>query len=257
MHTLRTRIGKDIIAEFMPPASYWRRKKGKEYKDKVIILADGLPTVPSKQGLIDYLSKKGYWVFYPRYRGSWESGGTLFARSPHEDISDIIYAIRRGRIDELWDRMQFQLRPTEITLVGSSFGGAAVLITGAHVSVDRIIAISPLVDWTKKSRTEPTRMYAEATKRAFGNAYRVSKSGWKKILSGHFFNPVSYTDKLKNTRLCIIHAKDDDVIAIGPVSSFGRACNATTYIDQIGGHMGLSTIMKPKYWKRVEKFLKS
>ncbi len=257
MYTLRTRFGKDIVAEFMPPASYWRRKKGKVYKDKVIILADGMPTVPSKRGLMGFLSKKGYWVFYPRYRGSWESSGVLFARSPHEDICDVYSALLHGRITELWDKEKFQIHPADLTLIGSSFGGAAALIAGGYIKVSRTIAISPLVDWTKKGKTEPVHVFAESTERSFGRAYRISKSGWKKILSGNFFNPIRYTAVLQGKKICIIHAKDDDVVAVAPVVMFARSIKATTYIDRTGGHMGLSTIMKPKHWKRVNKFLKS
>ncbi len=66
MYTLRTRFAKDIVCEFLPPS---RPQK----LDKVVILADGMPSVPSKKSVLEYFSKKGFWVFHPRYRGAWES----------------------------------------------------------------------------------------------------------------------------------------------------------------------------------------
>ena len=79
----RTRFKKDIVAEFLPPS---RKLK----KQKVIIICDGMPSIPSKQLLMKFLSKKGYWVIFPRYRGAWESDGEFLDKSPHEYIIDII-----------------------------------------------------------------------------------------------------------------------------------------------------------------------
>src|SRR5579864_8657883 len=79
----RTRFKKEIVAEFLPPAT-----SSKQHN--VIILCDGMPSIPRKQSLVEYLSGKGYWVFYPRWRGAWESGGQFLERSPHEDILDIV-----------------------------------------------------------------------------------------------------------------------------------------------------------------------
>jgi hypothetical protein len=72
---------RDIVTEFLPPARTGKRQRA-------IILCDGMPSIPRKQPLAEFLSAKGYWVFYPRYRGAWESGGEFLARSPHLDILD-------------------------------------------------------------------------------------------------------------------------------------------------------------------------
>src|ERR1700757_1635792 len=82
----RTRFKRHIVAEFTPPA-----RSGK--KEKVIVLCDGMPSMPRKQTLMEFLAGKGYWVFYPRYRGAWESGGEFLARSPHLDILNVIDAL--------------------------------------------------------------------------------------------------------------------------------------------------------------------
>ena len=84
----RARFASDIVTEFLPPA-----RAGKI--QKVIILCDGMPSIPRKQPLAEFLSTKGYWVFYPRYRGSWESGGEFLGRSPHLDILDVISGLSK------------------------------------------------------------------------------------------------------------------------------------------------------------------
>src|SRR5690349_8209155 len=114
---LRTRIKKDIVAEFLPPV---RRSR----KQKVIVLCDGMPSIPRKQGLASFLSDKGFWVFYPRYRGAWESGGQFLARSPHQDILDAIDALKKPIIDVTFGK-RFRVEAEEIFVIGGSFGGAA------------------------------------------------------------------------------------------------------------------------------------
>jgi uncharacterized repeat protein (TIGR03803 family) len=47
---------------------------------------DGMPSIPRKQPLSEFLAAKGFWVIYPRYRGAWESSGEFLAKSSHEDI---------------------------------------------------------------------------------------------------------------------------------------------------------------------------
>lgn len=75
----RTRFRNDIVAEFLPPS---RPSK----KQKLIVLCDGMPSIPRKQSLAEFLAAKGFWVIYPRYRGAWESGGEFLAKSPHQDM---------------------------------------------------------------------------------------------------------------------------------------------------------------------------
>src|SRR3954453_12929609 len=106
----RTRFAKDIVCEFLPPA---RKTK----KQRVIILCDGMPGIPRKKNLVQFLASKGYWVFYPRYRGAWESDGEFLARSPHQDILDVIDGFQSAFTESTFGK-RFELRPDEIFVVG-------------------------------------------------------------------------------------------------------------------------------------------
>src|SRR5947209_9679933 len=99
----RTRFKKEIVAEFLPPT-----RPGK--LERVIILCDGMPSIPRKQSLVEFLSGKGYWVFYPRWRGSWESGGQFLEKSPHLDILDIVSELTK-EIKELAFGKKFRCSP--------------------------------------------------------------------------------------------------------------------------------------------------
>src|SRR5579872_2881127 len=116
----RTRFKKQILTEFTPPA-----RVGK--KQRVIVLCDGMPSIPRKQPLAEWLAAKGYWVFYPRYRGSWESGGEFLAKSPEEDIRDVIDALPHG-FKDLWTGNIYKIQPDKLFVIGASFGGPAAIL---------------------------------------------------------------------------------------------------------------------------------
>ena len=117
----RTRFKNEIVSEFLPPA-----RRGK--KDRVIILCDGMPSIPRKQPLAEFLAKKGYWVFYPRYRGSWESDGAFLAKPPQQDIRDVIDQLRQPIVESAF-RQKFICDPRELFVIGGSFGGAAAILS--------------------------------------------------------------------------------------------------------------------------------
>ncbi len=115
-HISRTRLTGKIVAEFLPPS---RERK----TQKVVILCDGMPSIPRKQSLSEFLATEGFWVIYPRYRGAWESGGEFLERSPHEDILDIIDDLPK-ELEEIAFGRRFRLSPDKIFVIGGSFGGA-------------------------------------------------------------------------------------------------------------------------------------
>src|ERR1700733_15966419 len=102
----RTRFNKEIVAEFQPP-------KGSGKHQKLIVLCDGMPSIPRKQPLSEFLAVKGFWIIYPRYRGAWESGGEFLAKSPHEDILDVLKELPR-ELEEIAFGQRFRLLPAQV-----------------------------------------------------------------------------------------------------------------------------------------------
>jgi len=183
-----------MVLEFLPPA---RAVKGRDLgtvktptarvakKDRVIVLCDGMPGLPRKQGLAEFLATKGYWVFYPRYRGAWESGGTFLDRSPHLDILDVIGGLSR-EIRELAFGKRFRVRALEIFVIGGSFGGAAAILCSLDRRVNTVIANCPVVDWGILRESEKTETsnpnYAAYIRAAFGQGVSVKRSKLEKIV---------------------------------------------------------------------------
>jgi dipeptidyl aminopeptidase/acylaminoacyl peptidase len=246
----RTRFAREIVCEFLPPAR--ARKKG-----RVIILCDGMPGIPRKKTLVQFLSRKGYWVFYPRYRGAWESDGEFLKRSPHEDVLDVIGGLQKP-ITELAFGRKFEVNAPEIFVIGGSFGGAAAILASLDERVTRVIANCPVVDWTilrESEKAETSKPYATYLREAFGNAYRMKARNWNKLYAGKFFNPAHHADEIDAKKILMYHAKDDPNVPWQSVEKFARQTGAKLRLFALGGHLKTEYVVT-RYWKEIERFFR-
>ena len=248
----RARFRQDIVAEFLPPA---RPRK----KQRLILLCDGMPSIPRKQPLVEFLSRQGYWVFYPRWRGAWESGGQFLQRPPQQDLSDILDELPRG-VRELAFGRKFRLSPDDIFVIGGSFGGAAAILASLDPRVKKVIANCPVVDWSilprEQKKETSNRSYAAYIREAFGNGYRLTELNWNKLRSGVFFNPAHHIRELTPSKILIFHAKDDPYIPWRSVSRFADAAGINLRLLARGGHLSTDRIVRA-YWPRIQRFFRS
>ncbi len=247
IHTHRTRLGKDIVAEFMPSQ---RQNK----KQRVIIFCDGAPTIPNKRNLMLEFSRLGFWVFHPRYRGTWESDGKFLQQSPHLDVLDSITAISHG-FKDLWDNKKYKLNPDQIILVGGSFGGPAQLLAAKDERVSKAVVFAPVIDWKKLGSDEPISFMKKFFPEAFGNGYRVAKNGWEKLQTGKFYNPMYESDTIPGEKIIIFHAKDDKSCPYGLSKKFAEKIGCKFVPINKGGHQGTSLLFEPRYFKIFKKFI--
>jgi pimeloyl-ACP methyl ester carboxylesterase len=246
---LRTRLKNGIVTEFSPPARPRKRQR-------IIVLCDGMPSIPRKQPLMEFLSHKGYWVFYPRYRGAWESDGVFLDKSPHQDILDVIHEFPKG-VRECAFGKRFSLLPDEVFVIGGSFGGAASLLCSLDPGVRKVIANCPVVDWSILRRSEKVETsnpnYAAYVREAFGQAYRLSDRNWKKLYSGKFYNPAHHAREMAGSKIMMFHAKDDPHIPWRSVDRFAQRTGARLKLLSRGGHLSTDFIVR-KYWRQIERF---
>jgi esterase/lipase len=248
----RTRFKNEIVAEFLPPA---RTNK----KQKVIILCDGMPSIPRKQPLAEFLSRKGYWVIYPRYRGAWESEGTFLEKAPHEDILDVIDELPKGLKDCAFGQ-KFSLLPDEIFVIGGSFGGPAAILSSLDSRVKNVIANCPVVDWSILRQSEKAetsnKNYAAYIREGFGHAYRLSDKNWKKLRTGKFYNPAYHIGEIIPSKIMMFHAKDDPYVPWRSVNRFATRTGAKLKLFLRGGHLRTEFIVQ-KYWPQIRAFFES
>jgi pimeloyl-ACP methyl ester carboxylesterase len=245
----RTRIKDEIVAEFLPPARTTKRQR-------IIILCDGMPSMPRKQPLAEFLSRKGYWVVYPRYRGAWESDGEFLERSPHEDTLDVIDQLPRGLKDAAFGQT-FHLTPDAIFVIGGSFGGPAAILCSLDPRVNRVIANCPVVDWSilpKSERAETSNpSYARYIREAFGNGYRLSEKNWRKLRSGRFYNPVHHIGEINPAKIMMFHAQDDPYVPWRSVHRFAEKTGVKLKLLKRGGHLRTEYVVQ-RYWREIQDF---
>lgn len=247
-YPIRTRIAGDIVAEVVLP----ERQTG-----RVAILASGLPSTPSKGELLFFLASQGYVAILPRYRGTWESGGSFLARSPAQDIRDVIdeLTVRRSIVD-VFTGETVKIRVSAVHLFGSSFGGPAVLLNSDLPIVKKIVAVSPVIDWTKEGEDEPFDQHVRFVAAGFGGAYRTERpEDWQKLVETDFYSPALRSKEVDGRKICIIHALDDRVVPYEPLIGFAQETGARYYLKPRGGH-GLR-IRHLFLWKKISAFLES
>jgi len=248
----RTRFNNEIVAEFLPPSPKARQQK-------LIVLCDGMPSIPRKQSLAEFLAAKGFWVIYPRYRGAWESGGEFLAKSPHQDIVDVLHELPRELREIAFDQ-RFWLAPRQIFIIGGSFGGAAAILLSLERRVTRVVANCPVVDWgvldlAEKAETSNPN-YAEYIRQAFGNAYRLSNANWGKLRSGKFYNPWYHRNQIDGSKVLMFHAQDDPNVPYKRTREFAEITGANLHSLRRGGHISTDYVVR-KYWAQIKKFFDS
>ncbi len=247
MHLYRTRFARDIVCEFLPPLRVRKRTR-------VVIVATGAPGYPRQHEVARELASKGFWVFIPRYRGSWESGGEFLAEDPTKDIIDVIDGLHKS-FTELWGSQTFSMKPDEIVLLGGSFGGAAVLLASKDARVDKVVAIAPVVDWTAPSHDEPLDWLYGFFRDAFGEGYRLTKRNWKKLATGRFFQPIHQYDGYVGGKILILHNEDDRSVRSREVKAFAKRVGARYKGFKRGGHGGTGLYLEPKFKRSIDAFL--
>lgn len=244
---LRTRFRKEIVAEFLPPLRPRQRQR-------VIIVCDGMPSIPRKQPLVEFLAAHGFWTFYPRWRGSWESGGKFLEISPERDLLDVLDELPRGFREAAFGH-EFKLTPDEVYIIGGSFGGTAALLASLDPRVTRVVATCPVVDWRPLGHDEETsnRSYPAYIREAFGNAYRLTGRNWSKLRTGKFFNPAAHIGEFDGSKILIFHAKDDPYIPWRGVRDFARAIGARLRLLPRGGHLSTQHTVR-QHWVAIQRF---
>jgi len=216
-----------------------------------------MPSGPSNAKVVRFFAKKNFWVFHPRYRGTWESGGEFLASDPTQDVLDVIDELPEG-FSSIWDSTEYSVDPKEVYVIGSSFGGPAAILSTLDYRVTKGIAISPVVDWrVEKNGVEESMEWLERVVRdSFGEAYRFSHENWLRLYEGGFYNPAGRVDDLDSSKIMIVHAEDDTVVSTPSVKDFAARLGCEMLMKKNGGHFSSSKVMEWWTWRKILSFIK-
>ncbi len=235
---------------------------------KAIILAHGLPSSPSKPLDQEFsgLLKKGFMIFIPQYRGTFDSYGKSTIENCVDTILDTISFVKRGHATELFSMKNVAWKASEIILIGGSFGASIVLVAGAKSKdVDKIIAIAAPTDYRDAGKRP---QYSEEKisddrrimKRVQPFTWRLSDSTWRKFENGELdINAVDYSRQLSRKRVLLIHGMSDMDVNFRRSGDLYRMINnghkARLMLIKNEGHMNLKALGRPMVSLQVSKWI--
>lgn len=230
----------EIVFEFVPPEG---EQKG------IAVLCDGIPSVPKQKELLAYLSRKGLFVVFPRYRGAWESGGSFLANPPGNDIEEVMELLSRRSITELYATKEIPLSETPIYLIGSSFGGAVALSLVHNPKISKILAFSPLI-------TFATELYQleHFMRVGFGEGYRFTNENWKRMASGKLFSPPTKINAGRRESVFVVYDSSDTTIDVQTIETYVKENNIAVMKTNGIGHLSFSKIPQ-ETWESALKWL--
>lgn len=212
-----------------------------------------MPGVPKHKEAMQFWSARGFWTFFPRYRGTWESDGEFLKHSPEKDVLDIIDALPKG-FSDLWSEKEFKITSPKIFIIGGSFGGPAAILASRDKRVIKAVGISPVIDWRADAPDEPMDKLGRHIPKAFGQTYRFSPKNWARLSRGEFYNPIDEMGTIDGSKLLLFHAKDDRVVPFGPTKKFVKQTGANLITFPRGGHFGSSDSLLAKFSKPIQAF---
>ncbi len=213
---------------------------------EAVIIADGLPATPTKREIMFALADIGFAVFYPQYRGTWQSDGVFLRRSPTTDILELAkYIASRKSIESIYDRRRMPCRFTGIHILGVSFGGSVALECARSRLVKKIIAVAPVTEY-RHFGSRKGEQSLEGTIRfireALGPVYRFDPTGVDALLRGHLLNPATIgRTTYRKKQILILHGGHDPIVPVAAVKRFATRIGATFGLIPEGGHLSLTT----------------
>lgn len=222
-----------------------------------LILCDGLPSVPKQKILMESLASAGFFVVFPRYRGTWESGGEFLKKSPVQDILKIIREVKTGYLVDLFNKEKIRIPSKRIVVLGSSFGGSVALALADNDSVAKIVALSPIVDFVQHGNKKEQNLIKLGSfiKTAFGESYRFSISSWRKLVQGRILNPSRISSNKKENVLICFDSSDSEIDA-RKIEGFVKENGVASLRSDGLGHLSFSKIQSSKMLSQISEWLK-
>ena len=228
-------------------------------RDSIIVLP-GFPSSNVMDKIIYFLYEKGFNVFAPRYKGTFQSKGKFLELNPIKDLIKFIIQLEKEKAISLWDMKPFYFKSKRFFVFGSSFGGSvACALTANSKKISKAVLFSPVWDYKKHNvfyKEQDLNQLTIFVRRAFQNLYRYDfNSIVKKIGGFKEFSPTYYIKNIK-VPVLVFHNINDKSISIKHVRKISKDIKNLEVVETKAGH-GLSIEILNKYFPQIEEFLKT
>tara|TARA_B100000315_G_scaffold129860_1_gene119477 strand:+ start:1398 stop:2153 length:756 start_codon:yes stop_codon:yes gene_type:complete len=230
-----------------------------EGKRDAIILLPGFPSSNIMEDIIYFFYEKGFNVFFPRYKGTFQSGGHFLKSNPTKDLSEFISFLKKGKSLNLWDEKMVSFEIDKFYVFGTSFGGS-IACSLAYVSEDvsKVVVGTPVWDYESHNQEFNEQDLEKLTgfvKRSLKNIYRYD---FKNLVDEmKRFKQFSFSFYKKNLKkpVLVFHDLNDNSISIEHSRKAEKEIKSVDLIETDTGH-GLSIDLLNKYYPSIDKFLK-
>lgn len=243
---------KDIFFEFLTHESP---------KDSIIILS-GFPNSNNYKEEMNFLFEKGYNVFYPRYKGNYQSKGFFLDQNIVKEIHFFINELKKGKAKSLWDMKIKKFSSKKIIIFAGSFGGAiACGISALNKEISKLVLFAPVWDFNSYTKLNGSQNLNELTtfvKRAYKNLYRIKFTNFSKAISKskECFSNI-YLEKFREnkTKILVFHNPKDTSVPITHSLEMKKKYPFELIKHSQGHSWNIDLINKN--WKKINKFIKN
>ncbi|WP_157891417.1 alpha/beta hydrolase family protein [Candidatus Mancarchaeum acidiphilum] len=235
---------------------------------KLVLLAYGMPGFPPKisDGYIIKLVKLGFSVGIPEYLGTFDSSGRFNFENAATSLAVVASGIKENKCTDLISSSPVSLDIEHVTLIGASFGGSVVLVAAAKsYSVDSVLAIAPVTDYSKKFMEYYGNESVDSTMDLLSKlqkfTWKFDKKDVKLLNEGKLdINPLRHMHELKSKRVALWHGKlDRSVNYLSSVDFFYSlkffGCDAELNLFPRYRHMGLGMLNNRNLQAKLIKWL--
>jgi hypothetical protein len=210
--------------------------------------------------LIALFYEKGYHVFVPRYRGTYQSTGKFLSKNPVDDMMNLMKDLDEGEIKSLWDGKKQSFRVNKKILVSSGFGAAIALGLAAKSGMaSHVILQSPIWDFKVHNASgdeQDIEKMSEFVRGAYKNCYRYTfKNFGKKMSKFEELNPAFYLPRVSEMPILVMHDPNDKVVNFRHTKEKLALLQRATYLEHYLGTKLKADMLVP-YWKDIDKFIK-
>jgi esterase/lipase len=227
--------------------------------DAVIILP-GFPSNNDFSGLIHHFYSKGYHVFVPRYRGTYQSHGKFLGKNPVDDLADFIDKMDTKKAKDLWDGKKKDFKLGKKIILADSFAGAIACGLAAKHSgrLSHLMLAAPIWDfqnYNSDGKEKDIEAMTEFVRKSYKNCYRFKFKSMKKVLSKFpELKPEFYAPRLKLPVL-IIHDPNNHSVSFKNTQEMMKKLAKVTLLEHRLGHH-LTEDLLSVHWQDIDKFIK-